>query len=223
MELFEALLTRTSKRDFENKPVPKETIEKILSASLKAPSWANSQPWEIAVSTGKTSEFIKKSVYKLASEDDPGNPDFPFPLFPALWIDKQNANMFETGKLIYESMGILRDNAAKRKDFALYNQDFFGSQTAIFIYMDEKLGHWSTLDCGMLIQNILLAAHAAGLGACPQAYLVRYPDILREAFKLPGSKKFLLGISIGFYKKDSAANNIQTSRVELKDAVKYYD
>ncbi len=223
MELFEALLTRSSKRDFENKPVPKETIDKILSASLRAPSWANSQPWEIAVSTGKTSEFIKKSVYKLASEDDPGNPDFPFPLSPALWLDKQNANMFETGKLIYESMDILRDDAAKRKDFALYNQDFFGSQTAIYIYMDEKLGHWSTLDCGMLIQNILLGAHAAGLGACPQAYLVRYPDVLREAFKLPGSKKFLLGISIGFYKKDSAANNIKTSRVELKDAVKYYD
>lgn len=223
MELFEALLTRTSKRDFENKPVPKEAIEKILSASLRAPSWANSQPWEIAVSTGKTSEFIKKSVYKLASEDVPGNPDFPFPLSTALWPDKQNANMFEVGKLIYESMGILRDDSAKRKDFTSYNQDFFGSQTAIFIYMDGKLGHWSTLDCGMLIQNILLAAHAAGLGACPQAELVKYPDILREAFKLPGSKKFLLGISIGFYKKDSAANNIKTSRVELKDAVKYYD
>ena len=29
MELFEALLTRTSKRDFENKPVPKEAIEKF--------------------------------------------------------------------------------------------------------------------------------------------------------------------------------------------------
>ena len=223
MELFEALLTRTSKRDFENKPVPKETIEKILSASLKAPSWANSQPWEIAVSTGKTSEFIKKSVYKLASEDDPGNPDFPFPLSPALWLDKQNANMFETGKLIYESMGILRDDAAKRKDFALYNQDFFGSQTAIYIYMDEKLGHWSTLDCGMLIQNILLAAHDLGLGACPQAYLVRYPDVLREAFKLPGSKKFVLGISVGYYKKDSAINNIKTSRTSLKDVVRYYE
>ena len=29
MELFEALLTRSSKRDFEDKPVPKETIDKI--------------------------------------------------------------------------------------------------------------------------------------------------------------------------------------------------
>lgn len=220
MELFEALLKRTSKRDFEDKPVPKETIDKILSASLRAPSWANSQPWEIAVSTGKTSELIKSRIYKLASNDDPGNPDFPF---PTLWPDKQNANMFEMGKLLYESLDVSRDDAAKRKDIALYNYDFFGSQTAVFIYVDEKLGHYSILDCGMLIQNILLAAHDLGLGACPQAYLVAYPDVLREMFNLPESKKFLLGISIGFYKKDSAANNIKTSRVELKDAVKYYD
>jgi nitroreductase len=223
MELFEAMLTRASKRDFEDKSVPKETIDKILSASLRAPSWANSQPWEIVVSTGKTSEFIKKRIYQLASEDNPGNPDFPFPISPALWSDKQNDNMFETGKFIYESLGISRDDTSRRKDFALYNQDFFGSQTAIYIYLDEKLGLWSILDSGMLIQSILLGAHAAGLGACPQAYLVRYPDILRGAFGLPESKKFLLGVSIGFYKKDAVANNIKTSRVELKDAVKYYD
>ena len=131
--------------------------------------------------------------------------------------------MFETGMRRYEALGIARDDKAGRGEITLSNYLFFGSQTAIFIYMDQKLGHWSTLDCGMLIQNILLAAHDLGLGACPQAYLVRYPDVLREAFKLPESKKFLLGISIGFYKKDSAANNIKTPRVELKDAVKYYD
>ncbi|MHB1681050.1 MAG: nitroreductase [bacterium] len=223
MELFETILTRSSKRDFEDKPVPKETIDKILSASLRAPSWANSQPWEIAVSTGKTSEFIKKSVYKLASEDNPGNPDFPMPVSPVSWPEKQAANMFEAGKLIYESFDISRDETAKRKDIVLYNLDFFGSQTAIFIYIDEKLGHYSILDCGMIIQNILLCAHDLGLGACPQAYLVGWPDILREAFNLSESKKFLLGISIGFYKKDNVINTIQTSRVELKDAVKYYD
>ena len=220
MELIDCILTRSSKRDFKDIPVPRDVLDKLLEVSLNAPSWANSQPWEIAVSTGRTSEFIKEKIYKPASEDNPGNPDYPFPEF---WPEKQANNMFETGRRRYEALGIARDDKAGRREMTLSNYLFFGSQTAIFIYMDEKLGHWSTLDCGMLIQNILLAAHDSGLGACPQAYLVRYPDILREAFKLPGSKKFLLGISIGFYKKDSAANNIQTSRVELKDAVKYYD
>lgn len=220
MELFEAILTRSSKRDFEDRPVPKETIDKILSASLRAPSWANSQPWEIAVSTGKTTDIIKKEIYERASKDDPGCPDFPF---PECWPEPQAKNMFESGKHRYEALCIGRDDTAKRLETVLSNYLFFGSQTAIFIYMDENLTNWSILDCGIFIQNILLCAHAEGLGACPQAYLVRYPDVLRKAFELPESKKFLLGISIGFYKKDSIINNIETSRVPLNDVVRYYD
>lgn len=220
MELFDSIISRTSKRDFKNIPVPKELIDKILIASLRAPSWANSQPWEIAVSTGKTSEFIKSKIYKLANEDDPGNPDFPF---PTSWPDKQSINMYETGKHRYETLGISRDDVVKRKDVTLSNYLFFGSQTAIFIYMDENLGHWSVLDSGILIQNILLCAHDVGLGACPQAYLVRYPDILRDAFSLPSNKKFILGISIGYYNKENIINNIVTSRDSLEDIVKYYD
>ena len=79
MELFEAIGSRTSKRDFEDKPVPREIIDKILKSSLRAPSWANSQPWEIAVSTGKTSEFINNNLYELAKNCTPINPDYPFP------------------------------------------------------------------------------------------------------------------------------------------------
>ncbi len=220
METFDCILTRSSKRDFKDISVPRDVLDKLLEVSLNAPSWANSQPWEIAVSTGKTSEFIKERIYKLASEDNPGNPDYPFPEF---WPKKQANNMFETGGHRYEALGIVRDDAARRREITLSNYLFFGSQTAIFIYMDQKLGHWSTLDCGMLIQNILLTAHDLGLGACPQAYLVRYPDILREAFKLPTGKKFLLGISIGYCKKDSVINNIKTPRLGLKDVVKYYE
>ncbi len=220
MELFEALLTRQSKRDFEDKPVPKETIEKILSASLRAPSWANSQPWEIAVSTGKTSELIKTGLYELAESGSPVNPDYPF---PDSWPEKQETNIFETGKHRFEYIGIGREDADKRRKFALSNYNFFNSQTAIFVYLEESLGAWSVLDSGMLIQNILLSAHDLGLGACPQAYLVAYPDILRKAFGLPGNKRFILGISIGYYKTDSIINDIKTFRGSFEGAVKFYD
>ncbi len=164
MELIEAITARASKRKFKDQPIPHEIINKILTISLRAASWGNSQPWEIAVSTGKTSDIIKSRIYKLASNDDLGNPDFPFPI---LWPEKQSKNMFETGKHRYESLKISRDDNDKRKEKTLSNYLFFGSQTAIFIYMDENLGCWSMLDCGILLQNILLCVSDFGLGACP--------------------------------------------------------
>lgn len=219
MELFECIETRASKRDFESTPVPLELIEKILRTSLKAPSWVNSQPWEIAVSTGKTGEFIKRKMTEYTKERKM-NPDFSF---PEVWPERQSNLMSETGKLIYESMSVAREDKERRTDVVLHNVNFFGSSTAIFIYIDERLSLWSILDCGMLVQNILLAANALGLGACPQAILVSYPDVLREAFKLPPSKKFLLGISIGYYKKESAVNAIKTPRVKPEEIIKYYE
>lgn len=220
MELIECINGRSSIRDFKNMPIPKELIVKLIEISSHAPSWANSQPWKVAVSTGKTSEFIKEKIYKMAAENNPGNPDF---IFPEFWPEEQSKNMFETGKHRYESLGIIRVDDEKRREITLSNYLFFGSQTAIFIYINEKLGHWSVLDCGMFIQNILLAAHDLGLGSCPQAYLVRYPDVLRQAFNLKNSDKFLLGISIGYIKKESPINNIKSGRTSINNILKYYE
>lgn len=220
MELSTCIMTRTSKRDFKDAPIPREVLDKLFSIALNAPSWANSQPWEVVVSTGETSKLIKERIHKLASEDNPGNPDFPF---PETWPEKQSKNIFETGKDRYGKLGILREDEVKRREAMLYNYSFFGSQTAIFICLDKNLGTWSVLDCGMIIQNILLCAHDMGLGACPQAYLVRYPDVLREAFKLPEDKKFLLGISIGYANEENPINKIKTSRQNIQEIVKYYD
>lgn len=220
MELLDAMLSRTSKRNFIDKPVPKELIVKILSASLRAPSWANSQPGEIAVSTGKTSEFIKNSLYELQKNGGLINPDYPF---PDSWPERQAANMFEVGKLLYGAQGIEREDNEKRNEFILSSLNFFNSQTAIFIHLEESLGAWSILDSGLLIQNILLSAHDLGLGACPQARLVAYPDVLRKAFGLHENRRFILGISIGYYKTDSTINDIKTLRNDFEDIVKFYD
>lgn len=49
METLEALLTRRSVRQFEDKPVPDEMVRQILEAAMMAPSALNSQPWQFVV------------------------------------------------------------------------------------------------------------------------------------------------------------------------------
>lgn len=49
MNLYEGIQTRRSIRQYENRPVEKELIEKLLKAGMQAPSAANQQPWEFIV------------------------------------------------------------------------------------------------------------------------------------------------------------------------------
>ena len=63
METMEAILTRKSVRQFLNKEIDKETINKLLKAAMAAPSGVNKQPWHFfAVTNKETIEEIKKAM-----------------------------------------------------------------------------------------------------------------------------------------------------------------
>jgi len=49
MDLFEAINNRRSIRKFKTTPVDDKTVEALLDAARKAPSWGNSQCWHFVV------------------------------------------------------------------------------------------------------------------------------------------------------------------------------
>lgn len=49
MELMQGLLTRRSVRKYQDKPIPKETINEIIAAAQHSPTAHNRQPWEFLV------------------------------------------------------------------------------------------------------------------------------------------------------------------------------
>lgn len=53
LEQFEQLLARRySCRAFLPRPVERATIERILDAAQRTPSWCNAQPWQVHIATG---------------------------------------------------------------------------------------------------------------------------------------------------------------------------
>ena len=48
-DLIQLIMTRTSIRAFQDKPVSDETVEVLLKAAMAAPSAKNSQPWSFLV------------------------------------------------------------------------------------------------------------------------------------------------------------------------------
>jgi len=51
MDVMEAILERRSIRSYEDKPIEKEKLERVLEAGRQAPSAGNGQPWRIVVVT----------------------------------------------------------------------------------------------------------------------------------------------------------------------------
>ena len=53
MEFYEAINRRRSIRQFEDKPIPREALERIMDAGLKAPSSNHQRRWELVALTDK--------------------------------------------------------------------------------------------------------------------------------------------------------------------------
>ena len=64
MDTFTCIRTRRELRDYLDKPIPNETLERILEAGRLAPSSKNSQPWHFIV-------IRDKAVLKKISELTP--------------------------------------------------------------------------------------------------------------------------------------------------------
>lgn len=68
---MEAINIRRSVRKYQDRPIEKETIEKLLRAAMQAPSASNQQPWEFIViqDREKLNEISKMSPYsKMAAQ-----------------------------------------------------------------------------------------------------------------------------------------------------------
>lgn len=68
MEVMEAIKGRRSVRGYKKDPIPEEKLQRILEAIQWAPSWANTQCWEVIV---VREDEIKS---QLAETLPPGNP-----------------------------------------------------------------------------------------------------------------------------------------------------
>ena len=61
-----SIFHRISVRKYQDRPVEKEKIEKILRAAMQAPSATNQQPWEFYVVTDKKKLEALSQVHPYA-------------------------------------------------------------------------------------------------------------------------------------------------------------
>ncbi len=212
MRIMEAIRTRKSIRAYKATPVPKETLKELLENCLRAPSWGDTQPWEFAILGGQVMEELKQRLVAKVASGTRGNPDIPYPSFPEPYRDRSGAN----GKRLFEVLGIDRENREQRAQWSQRMFRFFDAPNGIIFYMDKSLGLWSILDIGIFLQTVMLAALNYGLGTCPEAAVVAYPEELRKMLGIPESKQFICGMAIGYPDPDAPVNKLRSLREPLE-------
>ena len=161
-----AIFERRSLRQYENRPVPKALIEQILTAGMYAPSAHNRQPWRFAiVESAATKEHLARSMgARLRHDLEADN-------VPEAIIEKDIQRSYER----LTSAPVLMVVCASVVDMDIYNDDRRNHNE----YM------MAVQSVAMAGQNILLAAHDSGLGACWMCAPLFCPDVVCDALDLP--------------------------------------
>jgi nitroreductase len=66
------------------------------------------------------------------------------------------------------------------------------------------------------MQNLMLSAHARGLGSCAQGAVALWADPIRKEFNIPRGYKLLCGIAIG-YPSDHKVNSFKAERLDISE------
>lgn len=81
VDVYEAVDGRLAVRAFSDEPVPKEVLERVLTAATRAPSSGNLQPWHVYVVTGEPLAQLKRHTTARALAGDPGD-EREYPMYP---------------------------------------------------------------------------------------------------------------------------------------------
>ena len=226
----EFLASRRSTRDFiTDKPVPQELLNQILVDALTAPSWSNTRPFKIAIATDDVKDRISHEFLNrweaLAKGRNGGliaklkliSTRYGLPTSNRLsaksYVAELKPRAFRVGKEMYEAIGINRKDRKARDDQWAKNYEFYGAPVELFIYIHKSLGNWSASDAGLMLENLMLSAHAYGLGTCAQGAVVIWDDVIRKEFDVSKDYRLLTGLAIG-YPTDAPINSFGAHRID---------
>jgi nitroreductase len=219
IDQFETLLgSRFSCRAFKSQPVPQKSIERILAAAQRTPSWCNSQPWQVIVTVGEGTERLGRALTDAARSGSPNSAHFAFPREYRGVYDQRRK---ESGSQLYNALGIERGDKAAYGRQMLENFRFFGAPHVAIVTTDEALGVYGAVDCGGYVSNFMSAARALGIAAIAQAALASQTATIRKHFDLGDHRKFVCGISFGFADEGHKANSFRTGRAPVGEAVRF--
>jgi coenzyme F420-0:L-glutamate ligase / coenzyme F420-1:gamma-L-glutamate ligase len=162
----EMIRTRRSIRRYQNRRLREETVAQLLTAATWAPSAHNRQPWRfVVIEARETREQLAAAMGAQLRRD------LAVDGLPSMAIEKDAARSFNriTGApllillcLTLADMDVYPDERRRRNEATMAVQSV-----------------------AMAGQNLMLAAHSFGLGACWLCAPLFCPEIVKQVLDLP--------------------------------------
>ncbi len=220
VDVYEAVKSRRAVRAFTDREVPREVLERVLSAAAWSPSGSNIQPWRIYVVTGAPLAELKKRAGERVAAVDPWD-EREYEMYPADLKNPYRERRSAFGRERYSALGVAREDWEARQRAAAGNWQCFGAPAALFCYIDRGLGVAQWSDLGMYLQTVMLLLRAEGLHSCPQMAWSVYRATVAEIVSPPDGLILFCGMSIGV--EDTTGNYVRTGRAPLEETVTFVE
>ena len=129
MDVYEAVMSRRAVRGFTDQHVPREVLERVLSAAAWSPSGSNLQPWNSYVLTGAPLAELKKLAGERVAAGDPWD-EREYEMYPPALKSPYGERRSAFGKERYSALGIAREDWEARQRAAIANWNCFGAPAA---------------------------------------------------------------------------------------------
>lgn len=214
----DAILARISTRAYLDQPVEKEVLETLLTTAQRAPSGGNTQAWRTIVVTGDARQAVTDLAATVLMENPRGEPT-DRPIYPADLAEPYRTRRFRVGEMMYDTLGIAREDKLARRMWFASNYSFFGAPVGLFFIIDEEMGHGQWAHMGMYMQTICLLAEEAGLATCMQESWGALRPSLKVHFGLAENEMLYCGMALGFADPDHPVNGLRSDRAGLQEVV----
>ena len=184
---------RRTTRDFSDKPVPKEVIEKIVLAASTAPSGAHKQPWTFCIISDPE---IKKQIRVEAEKEE---------------FESYNGRMPEEWKA--DLLPLQTDWKKEFLETAPYLIIVFKRSYELEENGHKHQNYYVTESCGIACGFLLTAIHHAGLAA-----LTHTPspmNFLGKVLNRPENEKPYLLVPVGYPATECWVPDLKRKPIEL--------
>lgn len=194
-ELFQIIISRRSIRRYTEQAVPVHIIRQVLNAGVWAPSAHNRQPWRFVVIQSSAQKQELATMMGERLREDLTRDGIDKSLIDKD-VNRSYARLTQAPVLIVVCMSMI--------DMDTYSDEVRNTNERIMAIQSVAMAG----------QNILLAAHEVGLGACWMCAPLFCPDVVQDVLKLPADWEPQGVISMGY-----PAQKKQRDRKPLESSV----